>query len=68
LPAVAKRVIGEWTQSIVGANRERLARHESASKRVDIAGASPSDGVNRKPLSPRDVDYKRLSDADILNL
>ena len=25
-------------------------------------------GVNRKPISPRDVDYKRLSDADILNL
>lgn len=68
LPAIAKRVIGEWTGSVVGANRERLARHESAAKRVDIAGAGPSDGVNRKPLSPSDVDYKRLSDADILNL
>ncbi|HEV2287408.1 MAG TPA: hypothetical protein VGR81_00485 [Candidatus Acidoferrales bacterium] len=68
LPAIAKRVIGEWTGSVVAANRERLSRHESAAKRVDIAGASPSDGVNRKPLSPRDVDYKRLSDADILNL
>lgn len=37
LPAVAKRVIGEWTQSIVAANHERLSRHEAASKRVDIA-------------------------------
>ena len=68
LPSVAKRVIGEWTQSIVAANRERLSRHEAASKRVDIAGAGSSDGVNRKPISPRDVDYRRLSDADILNL
>src|SRR5487761_556625 len=38
LPSVAKRVIGEWTQSIVAANRERLSRHEAASKRMDIAG------------------------------
>ena len=68
LPSVAKRVIGEWTQSIVAANREKLSRHEAASKRVDIAGAGASDGVNRKPISPRDVNYKRLSDADILNL
>lgn len=68
LPSVAKRVIGEWTQSIIGANHDRLSRHESASKRVDIAGAGSSDGVNRKPVSPRDLDYRRLSDADILNL
>lgn len=68
LPAVAKRVIGEWTQSIVAANRERLGRHEAASKRVDISGAGPSDGVNRKPMSPRDINYRKLSDADILNL
>jgi len=68
LPSVAKRVIGEWTQSIVAANHERLSRHEAASKRVDIAGAGASDGVNRKPMSARDVNYKRLSDSDILNL
>lgn len=68
LPAIAKRVINEWTHSVVAGNRERLARHESAAKRVDIAGGGASDGVNRKPMSPRDVDYKRLSDSDILNL
>jgi len=68
LPSVAKRVIGEWTQSIVAANHERLSRHEAASRRVDIAGAGASDGVNRKPMSARDVNYKRLSDSDILNL
>ena len=68
LPSIAKRVINERTHSVVAANRERRARHESAAKRVDIAGGGASDGVNRKPISPRDVDYKRLSDADILNL
>lgn len=68
LPSIAKRVINEWTHGVVAANRERLARHESAAKRVDISGAAASDGVNRKPVSPRQVDYKRLSDSDILNL
>ncbi|HEV2615632.1 MAG TPA: hypothetical protein VGU63_03370 [Candidatus Acidoferrales bacterium] len=68
LPSVAKRVIGEWTQHIVAANRERVSRREAASKRVDIAGAGGADGVNRKPMSARDLNYRKLSDADILNL
>jgi hypothetical protein len=69
LPAVAKRVIGEWTQSIIAANRERSGRHEAASKRVDVSGAGSSDGGDRKPLSPGDINYyRRLSDANILNL
>ncbi len=68
LPSIARRVIGEWTHSVVSANHEKLSRHDAAAKRVDISGAGSSDGVNRKPISPRDVDYKRLSDADILNL
>lgn len=68
LPSIAKRVIGEWTHSVVSANRERLSRHDSAAKRVDISGSGPSDGVNRKPISPREVNYKHLSDSDILNL
>ena len=68
LPSIAKRVIGEWTHSVVSANRERLTRHDSAAKRVDISGSGPSDGVNRKPISPRELNYKRLSDSDILNL
>ncbi|MGB6874944.1 MAG: hypothetical protein WBD87_02820 [Candidatus Acidiferrales bacterium] len=68
LPSIARRVIGEWTHSVVAANHEHLSRHDTSAKRVDISGAGSSDGVNRKPISPRDVDYKRLSDADILNL
>ena len=68
LPSIARRVIGEWTHGVVSANNERLSRQETAGKRVDVSGGGSSDGVKRKPLSPRDVDYKRLSDADILNL
>jgi hypothetical protein len=37
-------------------------------RRVDIAGAGPAASEARRPLSPSDLDYAKLSDADILNL
>lgn len=67
LPSIARRVINEWTHGVVSANNDKLSRQSASAKRVDISGAA-SDGVKRRPVSPRDVDYKRLSDADILNL
>ena len=68
LPAVAKRVLNEWTTTVVSANHERRARQRTAERRVDIArsGGAGNDG-RRAPTSP-DVDYKRMSDAEILNL
>lgn len=68
LPSIARRVINEWTHGVVSANQEKHSRQSASAKRVDISGAASSDGVNRRAVSPRDVDYKRLSDADILNL
>lgn len=68
LPSIARRVINEWTHGVVSANQEKISRQSASAKRVDISGAASSDGVNRRPVSPRDVNYKRLSDADILNL
>lgn len=68
LPSIARRVINEWTHDVVGANQEKLSRQSASAKRVDISGAASSDGVNRRPVSPRELNYKRLSDADILNL
>jgi hypothetical protein len=67
LPSIARRVINEWTHGVVSANHDKLSRQSDSAKRIDISGAA-SDGVKRRPVSPRDVDYKRLSDADILNL
>jgi hypothetical protein len=67
LPGVAKRVMNEWTSTIVAANQDRLARQRAAERRVDIAGSSGG-GEGRRSMGPRDIDYARLSDADILNL
>jgi len=68
LPGVAKRVLGEWTSTIVAANQDRRARQRAAERRVDIAGSSGAANDGRRSMTPRDLDYARLSDADILNL
>jgi HPt (histidine-containing phosphotransfer) domain-containing protein len=68
LPGVAKRVMNEWTSTLVAANQERRARQRTAERRVDIAGSSGSGSDARRSLGPRDIDYARMSDADILNM
>jgi len=68
LPGVAKRVLNEWTSTVVSANHERRARQRTAERRVDIAGSGGAGNDGRRAVTSRDVDYKRMSDADILNL
>ena len=68
LPGVAKRVLSEWTSTIVSAANERRTRQRSAERRIDIAGSSGAGNDGRRSMSPRDLDYARLTDADILNL
>ncbi|HEY4741750.1 MAG TPA: hypothetical protein VIH76_14235 [Candidatus Acidoferrales bacterium] len=67
LPGIAKKVINEWTSGVVAQSNARVERQRAAERRVDIAGGAPG-GDGRRALSPRDIDYRRLSDADILNL
>ncbi len=68
LPGVAKRVLNEWTSTLVAANQERRARQRTAERRVDIAGSGGAANDGRRSLGPRDIDYARMSDSDILNL
>ncbi len=68
LPAVAKRVIDEWTAGVLAASGTKLARQRAAQSRVDITGGGAPGIVPNHPLSPKDIDYSRLSDGDILNL
>jgi hypothetical protein len=68
LPGVAKRVLNEWTTTVVSANHERRARQRTAERRVDIAGSGGAGNDGRRAVTSRDVDYKWMSDADILNL
>jgi hypothetical protein len=68
LPGVSKRVLNEWTSTIVAANQDRRARQRTAERRVDIAGSGRTGSEGPRPTTPRDIDYARMSDADILNL
>jgi hypothetical protein len=68
LPGVAKRVLNEWTSTVVAANQDRRARQRAAERRVDIAGSNGAGNDGRRPTTPRDIDYARMSDADILNM
>jgi len=68
LPGIAKRVLNEWTSTVVAANQDRLARQRAAAHRVDIAGSGRGGDSGRRPVGPRDIDYGRMSDSDILNL
>ncbi|MFZ3331484.1 MAG: hypothetical protein WA197_12690 [Candidatus Acidiferrales bacterium] len=68
LPAVAKRILDEWTTTVVSANHARRARQRTAERRVDIAGSGGAGNDARRAVSSRDIDYARMSDADILNL
>ena len=68
LPAVARRVLNEWTSAIVAANQDRRARQRAAERRVDIAGSGRTGNDGVRPATPKDINYSRMSDADILNL
>ncbi len=68
LPGVAKRVLNEWTSTVVAANQDRRTRQRAAERRVDIAGSGGTGSDGPRSMTPREIDYKRMSDADILNL
>lgn len=67
LPGIAKRVLGEWTSGVVAHANSRHERQRNAAKRIDIAGGAPG-GDGPRSLMPKDIDYRRMSDSDILNL
>jgi len=67
LPGIAKRVLSEWTNGVVAHASTRQERQRNAAKRVDIAGGAPG-GDNPRALMPKDIDYRRMSDNDILNM
>ena len=68
LPAAAKKVVGEWTTGVLAATNAKLARQRAAESRVDVTGGGAPGGSGRRPLTPTEIDYAKMSDADILNL
>ena len=80
VPVAAKRVLSDWTQTTLAAHRGNAARTDVASARREVAPASLPAGSsasshaqqrsdpNRGAVRSRAVDYRKLSDEQILDL
>jgi hypothetical protein len=69
VPGVSRRVIGEWTSSVLGASRSKAARQASAASRVDIAAPGGSlDSMPLRAMSSREINYASMSDDEILGM
>src|SRR5467141_486762 len=69
VPGVSRRVIGEWTSSMLGASRSKAARQASAASRVDIAAPGGSlDSMPLRAMSSREINYASMSDDEILGM
>jgi hypothetical protein len=80
VPSAAKRVLNDWTQATMAAHRGKSAHADAASARREMAPASlPADlprqsqkqndaGASRGAPRARAVDYRKLSDEQILDL
>jgi len=82
VPVAAKRVLNDWTQATLAAHRGKSARADATSARREVAPASPPAGSSARsnraegqnpnrsaPRSdPRRVDYRKLSDEQILEM
>ena len=68
MPEVSRRVVAEWTSSVLASDRARAARVDAAASRRDITGGRLPAAVPANTLTPRRVDYSRMSDEQILDL
>jgi hypothetical protein len=68
MPEVARRVVGEWTSSVLASDRARAARVDGTASRRDITGGRLPEPVPASALRPRNIDYSRMSDEQILEL
>jgi hypothetical protein len=68
MPEVARRVVAEWTSSVLASDRSRASRVDAAASRRDITGGRLPEAVPTGALRPRKIDYSRMSDEQILDL
>ncbi len=69
VPSVARRVISEWTSTVLSTARSKAARQATAASRVDIAAPGGSlDSMPLRQMSAREVNYASMSDEQILGM
>jgi hypothetical protein len=67
VPEAARRVIGEWTGSVLASHRERTAKQQASSARVDVIGGALPQAVPQRGVKSSDINYRATSDEDILS-
>jgi hypothetical protein len=67
VPEAARRVIGEWTGSVIASHRERTAKQQASSARVDVIGGALPRAVPQRGVKSSDINYRATSDEDILS-
>ncbi len=67
VPEAARRVIGEWTGSVLASHRERTAKQRTSNSRVDVIGGALPQAVPQRGVKSSDIDYRATSDEDILS-
>jgi len=77
VPSAARRVIGEWTSTTLSAHGARSERTAAASGRREVAsaatrsspqGRSERGSASGRAASSRNLDYRKLSDEQIVDL
>jgi len=81
VPGATKRVLNDWTQTTLAAHHAKTEKQETAAQRADLAPAQQGRGTAERgtpqrsatradaPPAPRSrIDYKKLSDEQILDL
>ena len=82
VPSATKRVLNDWTQTTLAAHRSKAEKQETTSSRADLApaqqqGREPAAARSQQrtagradapPASRGRIDYKKLSDEQILDM
>lgn len=81
VPSATKRVLHDWTQTTLAAHRSKTEKQETASQRADLSpaqqGRKPAEAGSQQRIASRAdapassrgrIDYKKLSDEQILDL
>jgi hypothetical protein len=67
LPEVARRVVTEWTSSVLASDRAKTARIDAAVSRKDMTGGRLPEPVASNGRA-RNIDYGRMSDEQIMEM
>lgn len=66
LPAIAKRVIEEWTTGVISINKARIAAHEKSAAATDVGTGSAPGGGTKSKFERGKVDYSKTNDDQLL--